>query len=174
ATWTGSVSDWNIATNWSPAGVPTGTAIFAATGLTSVTLAANTSIDTIQFEAGSPAYAITVVGATFDINGSGIVNSSGNIPGISNNGTVRFNNTSSAADADITNFGSLLFADGSSAGSSTIDAVGTGSHLDFAGTSTAGSAAISVTSGTLSFGGTSTAGSAAIDNAFGTVSFDGS
>ena len=61
ATWTGSTSgNWNTNGNWSPATVPTSTAIFDNTGLNqSLNISANASINTMPFNAGAPAYSFT-------------------------------------------------------------------------------------------------------------------
>src|SRR5262245_16412885 len=50
--------NFNTAANWTPATVPTGTAIFDATNTTSIAFQAftTTSIGTLQFNPGAPAY----------------------------------------------------------------------------------------------------------------------
>src|SRR6516164_9033397 len=76
-TWTGPGAEWTVGTNWTsipPNTVPDNTATFANNGPTSVTISNSTSINTIEFSAGAPAYSFTVQnGATFAIN-SGIIN----------------------------------------------------------------------------------------------------
>jgi len=76
-TWTGPGAEWTVGTNWTsipPNTVPDNTATFANNGPTSVTISNSTSINTIEFSAGAPAYSFTVQnGATFTIN-SGIIN----------------------------------------------------------------------------------------------------
>src|SRR6266481_6941917 len=60
ATWstTPGSSDFNTAANWSPPTVPTGTAFFGASNIASITFQPfiTTSIGTLQFNAGAPAY----------------------------------------------------------------------------------------------------------------------
>src|SRR5262245_2943957 len=82
-TWNGgappSPDEWTQATNWSSLTVPDGTATFTGSpGVpTSVTISTSTSISTIEFAAGAPAYSFTVQnGATFTITGSIINNPS--------------------------------------------------------------------------------------------------
>ena len=60
ATWAGPGSNWSTNANWSPATVPTGTATFAGATPTTVFVNANLLIGTTQFDAGTPAYTITV------------------------------------------------------------------------------------------------------------------
>src|SRR6516225_6590523 len=76
-TWAGPGAEWTVGTNWTsvpPNTVPDNTATFANNGPTSVTISNSTSINTIEFSAGAPAYSFTVQnGATFTIN-SGIIN----------------------------------------------------------------------------------------------------
>ena len=80
ATWDGATSDWNTLGNWTPPSVPTNTATFSSTGVTTVTISSNTSINTIDFTAAAPAYSFTVQNnATFTIN-SGTSNSSSFAP----------------------------------------------------------------------------------------------
>src|SRR5690348_8196922 len=63
ATWLAApaTNDWDTAANWTPATVPTNTAFFGASNTTSLTFsAATTSINTIKFNAGAPAYTFTI------------------------------------------------------------------------------------------------------------------
>lgn len=79
ATWlpAPATSDWNTPANWSPATVPTGTAFFGASNTTSLTFAAAaTSIGTMQFNTGAPAYTFTLNNRSLSINGNGITNGS--------------------------------------------------------------------------------------------------
>ena len=77
-TWNGPGAEWTVGTNWTsipPNTVPDNTATFANNGPTSVTISNSTSINTIEFAAGAPAYSFTVQnGATFTITGSIINN----------------------------------------------------------------------------------------------------
>jgi hypothetical protein len=100
-------NNWNTATNWSSSAVPDNTANFGASGTTSLTFSANTSINTIQFNTGAPAYSFLVPGVTLNVNGTGIVNNSVNAPTFSaqfsgTNAQITFNNSSSAGNATFT------------------------------------------------------------------------
>src|SRR6185312_4618774 len=82
ATWiggnVGDPSEWIENNNWTPATVPTGTATFGATGVTSV---ANdngiVAIGTVNFMATAQAYTFSI-NNPFIINGIGVVNHSVN------------------------------------------------------------------------------------------------
>jgi hypothetical protein len=87
ATWstTPGSSDFNTAANWTPPTVPTGTAFFGASNTTSITFQpfTTTSIGTLQFNPGAPAYSFSTFPALFtsiSITGAGIVNGSSNAP----------------------------------------------------------------------------------------------
>ena len=152
--------DWNTAGNWTPATVPSNTAIFSASNTVSLTFSASpTSINTIQFNAGAPGYTFNVTG-TLDINGTGIVNNSSNTPSFLLNGTLDFFNSSTAGNAAITNNVSLNFFNSSTAGNANITS---NSGLFFNDSSTAGSATITGNAG-LNFLNSSTAGNATITN----------
>jgi autotransporter-associated beta strand protein len=110
ATWnaTPSSGDFNTAANWTPATVPTGTAFFGASNITSITFQpfTTTSIGALQFNPGAPAYSFSTFPALFtsiSITGAGIVNSSSNAPTfiVNNQANLFFRNTSSAGDAII-------------------------------------------------------------------------
>jgi T5SS/PEP-CTERM-associated repeat protein len=76
-TWTGPGAEWTTGTNWSSSPtVPDNTATFTGNGApTSVTISGSTTINTIDFDAGAPAYSFLVQnGATFTINSA--INSS--------------------------------------------------------------------------------------------------
>jgi autotransporter-associated beta strand protein len=151
-------ADWNTGTNWSSSpAVPDGTATFGASNTTSLTFSsATTSIGTIQFNAGAPAYSFAG-GNTVNINATGIVNNSSFAPAF-NGLNLNFNNGSTAANANITSSG-LSFNNTSTAASATI----TNTDVQFFNTSSAGNATIAV--GTfMNFNDSSTAGSATITN----------
>jgi hypothetical protein len=83
ATWTGPGNEWTTGTNWSSSPtVPTNTATFTNNGApTSLTISASTSINTMAFTPGAPAYSFTLGTSTaFTIAGAGIVNASSNAP----------------------------------------------------------------------------------------------
>jgi autotransporter-associated beta strand protein len=155
ATWIGTTSDWNTASNWAPASVPINTATFSNTGVTNLTISSGTSIGTIQFTTVAPMYFFAVNFALFEINGAGIVNNSAFAPSFTNNGAITFTNASSAGNSSLINNG--------------------GFTLSFTDTSTAGSAAITTNNGALTqFATNSTGGNARfITNAGGTVDFSG-
>src|SRR5262249_2682449 len=62
ATWsqTPSSGDFNTAANWNTATVPTGTASFGRSNVTSLSFSANTTVGGFTFNAGAPAYTFTV------------------------------------------------------------------------------------------------------------------
>jgi autotransporter-associated beta strand protein len=136
--------DFNTATNWDTATVPTGTAIFGLSNTTSLSFSANTPIGGWTFDVGASNYTFTNDQALV-FTGAGIVINGGS--------------------ASITNdtFGTLQFTNSSTAGSASITNNSTNAPLSFAGTSTAGSANITTNSGAqLVFNDSSTAGSATI------------
>ena len=77
-------SDWNTATNWTPATVPnsaTDVATFGVSNTTAVGLSTSVLVDSIIFDPGASAYTITAstggVGGSLTLGGAGIVNNSG-------------------------------------------------------------------------------------------------
>jgi autotransporter-associated beta strand protein len=101
-------SNFNTAANWTPATVPTGTASFGASNTTSIAFQAftTTSVGTLQFNPGAPAYSFTTengFSTSISITGTGIVNNSSNAPTfiIGNQANIFFRNASSAGDAII-------------------------------------------------------------------------
>jgi hypothetical protein len=65
---------WNTAGNWTPATVPTTTAIFDASSTTNITFSANASVGSLEFNAGAPAYSFTLAtNSVFGITGAAIV-----------------------------------------------------------------------------------------------------
>jgi uncharacterized protein with beta-barrel porin domain len=180
ATWLAAPNsgDMQDAANWSSGTVPTGTATFGASTITSLTLGGNAMFGGWTFAAGAPAYAITTSTGLYQFWTTGIeVN--GAIPTLTNNGTIQFFSTSSAGSAAITNNGALLFYDTASAGSATITnaygmtlynsaslgsaTVTTSNSLYFYNDSTAGNATIANT-GIVNFLNASSAGTATITN----------
>ena len=118
-------SDFNTASNWTPATVPTGTAFFGASNTTLITFQPfiTTSIGTLQFNADAPAYVFATPPPLFtsiSITGAGIVNGSSNAPTfiIGNQANIFFRNASNAANATIiTNAGGLTgFVDSATGG----------------------------------------------------------
>jgi hypothetical protein len=150
ATWTGQTSsEFTLAANWSPNGVPTGTAIFEANGApTAITVSAQTTIGGLQFNAGAPAYSFAIQSIDYsntvlDFTGAGIVDNSSNAPtftvlgGSQGAGSIYFDDSASAGDATILlpatqlssdDFvsGVVIFGGDSSAGNATITAATNG------------------------------------------------
>ena len=105
--------------------VPTNTAFFGASNTTSIAFQpfTTTSIGTLQFNPGAPAYSFTTSEPLFtsiSITGAGIVNNSSNAPTfiIGNQANIFFRNASTAGDAIIiTNAGGLTaFVDSATGG----------------------------------------------------------
>ncbi len=162
-TWTApppNPKEWTQGTNWSSSPtVPDNIATFRNNGAaTSVTISSPTSIGTIQFTAGAPAYSFAVNFALFQIDGAGIVNNSAFVPSFTNNGAITFINASSAGNSIIvTNGGGfvLSFSDTSTANNATIITNG-GSLTQFTSNSNGGNARfITNAGGTVDFSGTS-------------------
>jgi len=159
ATWHGATGDFNLAGNWLPAAVPTGTAFFGSMGSPDIQVSASTALGGLTFTSGAQAFTFgsTSQSAGLTLGGAGVANSSPTAPHfrISNSGAVAslpgltFLNAASAANAIIAN----------------VDGGVTG----FLGTSTAGTATIANTAGSAllsgtAFIGSSTAGDASITN----------
>jgi autotransporter-associated beta strand protein len=168
--------NFNNQFNWTPNAVPTGTAFFNASSVTSLTFATSTTVGGLTLNAGASNY--TFSNSNFfqllQFNGAGIVINGGNATLNNTNATTTlFLNTSTAGSATINNSnnGGTQFANGSTAGRATINNGTTGTFLGFGGslifqdTSTAAGATINNNNGgTVQFFNTSTAGSAAINN----------
>jgi autotransporter-associated beta strand protein len=173
-TWTGPGSEWTTGTNWSSnPTVPNATATFTNNGApTAVTVSATTSINTMLFTAGAPAYSFTINSSTaFTIAGAGIINNSSNAPNflVTPVSTLSFINSSTAGNAVITNnaqgFSAVTsFFNSSRAGNATINNTNLG-FTSFNDTSTAGNATITNSArGFVAFLGSATAGNANITN----------
>jgi hypothetical protein len=100
--------NFNTAANWMPPTVPTGTAFFGASNTTSIAFQAftTTSVGTLQFNPGAPAYSFTTengFSTSISITGTGIVNNSSNAPTfiIGNQANIFFRNASTAGNAII-------------------------------------------------------------------------
>ncbi|MGY4568818.1 uncharacterized protein with beta-barrel porin domain [Bradyrhizobium sp. USDA 3256] len=165
-TWNGPGGEWTTGVNWSSTPtVPDGSATFANNGApTSVTISASTSINTIQFGAGVPAYSFILQGngTTLTVTGTGIVNNSASAPSFTNNAIFLFSGTSTAGNATITDNGTVRFLDTSTAGNAAIN-INSGAQLQFFNTSTGGNATITNNSN-LDFFNSSSAGNATIIN----------
>jgi len=174
ATWlaTPGSNDFNTGTNWSTTSVPTGTASFGGSNTTALSLSSDTSLGSLQFNAGAPAYTFDLGGFGLTLTGAGIVNHSSNAPTF--NTGLLFLNASTASNAIIVNtssgsFVSTLFNDSSSAANASI----TNNYLAgtvFSSTSTAANATIDNSFGITEFQNSSTAANATINNAFAATS----
>jgi autotransporter-associated beta strand protein len=189
ATWLAAPPDssFNNAANWSPAVLPTGTAIFDASATTTIQVT-NFLPAALQFQAGAPAYTFNFgSGATTLFAGAGIINNSANAPTInisssstlqlgggatlanaivnSSNGSLRFTGgTTTAGDANITvgAGGSVQFLAGT-AGNATFSVTGNLSSVRFDNSSSAGNATFTVANGgTLNFFNAASGGNAVI------------
>jgi uncharacterized protein with beta-barrel porin domain len=174
ATWlggnVGDPNEWDENNNWTPATIPSGTATFTNNGApTSVTATGSVSVGAVLFTAApnnAPAYTINWDDVTL-INGTGVTNNSTNLQTFNIGSTTVFLNSSSASAGTgavtYNNNGSLIFQDTSTAGNATF--VNNG-DLEFNIGSNAGSAHIT-NNATLNFNDNTSAGTANITNAGG-------
>ncbi len=148
--------------------MPTGTATFGASALTSLTFSnPATTVGGWIFDAGASNYTFTTNAESLHFNGAGIDIQGGSVV-IDNNYGLYFSNNSTAGSVTIVNNGGVYFFDGSNAGSA---AITNDLSLQFFSDSTAGSATIT-NNGALHFYDNSTAGHAAITtSAGGSVDF---
>src|SRR5215467_1833256 len=118
-------STFNTATNWNPAVVPTGTAIFGASNTTLISFQpfTTTSIGTLQFNPDAPAYFFATSDGLFtsiSVTGAGIVDNSASAPTfiVGNQANLSFRNASTAGNATIiTDAGGItIFADSATGG----------------------------------------------------------
>ncbi len=172
--------DWNTARNWMPTTVPNGpvdAATFASSNRTSVSLSANTEVNSIVFDADASAFTITA-SPTFKLHlsGNGITNSSGlmqNFVAAAGNdgrvGEIRFTNSATAgSQTAVTNKGGLVgggfggmtqFLDSSDAGNATFTTTGgaarnaNGGLTQFFDSSTARNGVFTTSGGTAGTGG---------------------
>jgi autotransporter-associated beta strand protein len=147
ATWIGGAAGNNYGTtsNWSPVGAPpSGTATFSTSASDAVAISYMATVGAWNFT-GTSAYtfAINGTGSGIIFTGTGI-NIGGGSASITNNGTVEFENSSTAGNASIINNAVTSFLDSSSAGAATITNNGL---LEFSGASTAGNATITTNAG---------------------------
>jgi len=126
-------SDFTTASNWDPASVPTGIAIFGSSSITTLTFSGSRNVDAFQFDPGAPAYTFNLTsGFGIRFNGDGIVNNSSNAP-IFNVDTslLQFDNASSAGNAVINLVtGTVSFFGNSTAGAAQLNAAA-GTNFDF-------------------------------------------
>ena len=172
--------DYSTNANWSTGLVPSGTAFFGTSSITSLSFSPNiTTVGGWTFNAGASAYSFTNpanLGLSF--NGAGIAVNGGSAT-LTNNGYLLFKNSSSAGGATITNNAYQYFNNSSTVGSGNFtnnfivdfnnssslgSATVTNNYfLQIHNTSSAGSANIT-NGGNLIFDGTSTGGSSTITN----------
>lgn len=95
-----STSDWNTATNWSPATVPdstTASATLSSSSVTNLSLSADVSLGSlVEDYPSSTDYSISTNGHTLSFWGSGLTYSQGGTLTIGGDGIVEFHNSSSA------------------------------------------------------------------------------
>ena len=202
ATWIGTAgppNNWNTAANWAPtsagppAFVPTVTAFFDLSLLTTTTIdiGGGTTVGGMTFT-NAPGYTFTLPGL-FVLNGAGVSVDAGSVAptfsigaggtfGLANSATagrsiidvnggqLAFVNTSSAGSAIVTNSGTINFGDASNGGTATIfNNAGAFLNFNFAGgmlSASAGSATID-NSGVTVFYNSSTAGNSTLTTRFG-------
>ncbi len=187
ATWVGggvTPNEWVENDNWNPASVPTGTATFDTSAVTSVQSNGLVNVGAIDFLSTASTYTITT-NDIFLVNGLGVTNNAAATqtfditstmvfqnsssasagPGAvtyNNAGNISFLNTSTAGAATLNNNGDIEFNDNSAAGAATI---GNNAVINFQDSSSAGAANITNNvSGTITFNSTSAAGTATIGN----------
>jgi hypothetical protein len=114
---------WTTASNWVPTAVPTNTATFGTSNTTTIFFSpfTTTSIGTLQFNPGAPAYIFTTLTNFFTpirITGAGIVNNSSNPPTfiVGNQADLLFQNASTAGNATIITNGVTGFDNSASGG----------------------------------------------------------
>lgn len=181
--------EWNTATNWAPAAVPTDTATFTTSFRTAITFSStsDTTVNNIEFVAGAPAYTFMFDTPSPDlpsltIAGQGVTNNSRCIQSFivaaSTSGyekpQLKFINSATAGGSDMCYCAGPATAQGSGGG-----------VIRFSNTSTAGSASFKVWTGAarppehnstvggeISFGDSSSADSASF-TIYGTLGADG-
>jgi autotransporter-associated beta strand protein len=165
---------FNNPLNWSTLAVPTGTATFAASTITGLTVLGANTIGGFTFNPGASAYSFSVpLASSLEFTGAGIVNNSSNSPSffLAPTSSVVFANSSSAGNATFTTgiagllTGNLTFQDNSTADAASINNAGT---VSFIGNSSAGAASI-VNNGLLTFGGASSAQNATVHTTSGAI-----
>ena len=163
-TWDGPGDDWNTGTNWSSTPtVPDGIATFSGNLPTVIFNSDTVDIDEMFFTTLAPAYTFSIDN-TFNINGTGIVNASSNIPEFDLfvvGKSVNFRNASTAGNAVfLINGTSVEFFETSNAGNASFYV---NFQLFFHGASTAGNGTFNV-DGRLDFLDTSSAANATFNN----------
>jgi hypothetical protein len=164
ATWVGGhagdPNEWLENNNWNPATIPTGTATFNTSAVTSVASSGLVAIGAVDFTNVSSTFTITN-NDIFLIQGAGVANNNtGTVQTFDVEAAMVFQNSSSAsAGPGLVTYGNnfqIFFQTNSSAGTARINNSG---DLEFDDSSTAGSATI-INTATLAFQDGSTAGTA--------------
>ena len=153
--------DYSTNANWNTGLVPSGTAFFGASSITSLSFSPTiTTVGGWTFNAGASAYSFTnPANLNLSFNGAGIVVNGGSAT-LTNNGYLRFNNSSSAGGATLTNNAYQYFNDSSTVGSGNFT---NNFIVDFNNSSSLGSATVT-NNYFLQIHNTSSAGSANITN----------
>jgi autotransporter-associated beta strand protein len=127
--------DFDTAANWTPATVPTGTAVFGVSNTASLSFSTSTNVGGWTFNAGASAYTFTN-GQALVFNGAGIVINGGSAA-ITNDihGLIEFSGTSTAGNATITNNSGIIFIFNSTGGNAAIVNNAAGYGLDFSASS---------------------------------------
>lgn len=128
--------DFNTASNWDPASVPSGIAIFGNSSITTLTFSGSRNVDAFQFDPGAPAYTFNLTsGFGLRFNGDGIVNNSSNAPTFNVASSIfEFDNAASASNAIINlTAGTISFLGNSTAGAAQLNAAA-GTSFDFTAT----------------------------------------
>jgi hypothetical protein len=143
ATWLSNpgTNSFNTGTNWSTGAVPTGTARFGASNTTTILFQpfTPTTIGTLQFDRGAPAYTFVTAPTLFTsiaITGTGIVNHSANAPTfvVGNQANLTFQNASTAGNANIiTNNGGITLFTGTATGGDARLVANAGGVVDISG-----------------------------------------
>lgn len=177
ATWNAAANGkYGMASNWTPATVPTNPgdiATFGASNSTAITISTSPTVDAWDFTAGASAYSFTIGPGsdTLSFVGAGIINLSAHAPAIALEGSpslgtaqLKFMNDATAGNVDITvDDGFITFADTATAGKAVFD-VQEG-EIAFEDSSSAAQSAITLAAATqLVFSGNAAAGSATITN----------
>ena len=161
---------FNNPLNWTPVGVPGGTASFGTSTVTSLSFLVPTTVGGFTFNASASGYSFTIpVVNSLEFTGAGIVNNSASSPSffLAPTSSLVFANNSSAGNATFATglASNLTFQDASTAAAATINNNGTVSFLN---TSNAGAASIT-NNGLLTFAGTSNAENATVHTTNGAV-----
>ena len=154
-------NDFNDGTNWSTGTAPIGNASFGASSRTTLNLSAATSLDTLTFNGGAPAYTINTGNFNFfTLSGDGIVNNSSNAPTINSTLSIlTFDNSASASNANINTIGGLTSFTGNSTASNAVITTTSGGATQFVTNGDGGNAQfITNSGGTVDFSGTAGAG----------------